>query len=421
VAAYQYDPGFNPGQFYLIDEGIYDFDHCFRDMVNGTWGEAITDLATGSTAIRTFTVTLPASFNSFDLEAGAVKVFAFISQSSQGEIITASKATPTFTNWPSTNEAGLIYATSIKNENCVGKTGSYAPKALIAAYGSDGLSSIDLAYGVNGGTANESLNNLGLGHNEKKAVSLTSTSFTYSATNNFNLAISNPNGSADPSAVDNTFTGSFNGGNTGTAEKIRIQVKGDAYMADESSFKVKDGSGAVVLDVPLGTIINSTTTNWDLAVPSGVECYTFELYDDYGDGWGYNTTSFFKVINYTGNVVGTTIKNINTKTDLESAYVAASEITSNGTAVGVMEDEIAKFNVYPNPASDVLNVSFEGTQAEYTISLNDLQGRSISTQKISNSSGEQLVSFATDKIAKGSYIVVVSSNKGQITKNVVIK
>ena len=192
-------------------------------------------------------------------------------------------------------------------------------------------------------------------------------------------------------------------------------------MADESSFKVKDGSGAVVLDVPLGTIINSTTTNWDLAVPSGVECYTFELYDDYGDGWGYNTTSFFKVINYTGNVVGTTIKNINTKTDLESAYVAASEITSNGTAVGVMEDEIAKFNVYPNPASDVLNVSFEGTQAEYTISLNDLQGRSISTQKISNSSGEQLVSFATDKIAKGSYIVVVSSNKGQITKNVVIK
>jgi hypothetical protein len=421
VAAYQYDPGFNPNQFYLIDEGIYDFDHCFRDMVNGTWGQAITGLAQNSTAIITDTITLPASFSTFKVEPGAIKVFAFISQTAQGEIITATKATPTFSNWPSTNEAGLIYATSIKNENCVGKNGSYAPKALIASYGSDGLNSIDLAYGVNGGTANQTLINLGLGHNEKKAVSLTSASFTYASTNDFNLAISNPNGSADPSASDNTFSGSFNGGNTGTAEKIRIQVKGDAYMAAEGYFKVKDGSGNVVLDVPLGTMINSNTSNWDLAVPAGVDCYTFELYDDYGDGWGYNTTSFFKVLNYTGNVVGATIKNINTKTDLVSAYVAASEITSNGTAVGIMEEEIAKFNVYPNPASDILNVSFEGSQAEYSILLNDLQGREVLKKVVGNTSGEQLVSFETAKLAKGSYIVVVSSNKGHITKNVVLK
>jgi hypothetical protein len=421
VAAYQYDPGFNPNQFYLIDEGIYDFDHCFRDMINGTWGQAITGLAQGSTAIITDTITLPTSFSTFDTEPGAIKVFAFISQSSQGEIITAAKATPTFTNWPSTNEAGLIYATSIKNENCVGKTGSYVPKVLIAAYGSDGLNSIDLAYGVNGGTANQSLTSLGLGHNEKKAVSLTSTPFTYETTNNFNLAISNPNGSADPTSSDNTFSGSFNGGNTGTAEKIRIQVKGDAYMADEASFKVKDGSGAVVLDVPLGTMVNNTTSVWDLSLPDGVDCYSFELYDDYGDGWGYNTTSFFKVSNYTGSLVGAIIKNINTKTNLEFAYVGATELTSNGTAVGIMETEIAKLNVYPNPASDVLNVSFYANQSDYAISLNDLQGRTISTQKISDSSGEQLFSFLTDNIAKGSYIVVVSSDKGQITKNVVIK
>jgi hypothetical protein len=120
-------------------------------------------------------------------------------------------------------------------------------------------------------------------------------------------------------------------------------------------------------------------------------------------------------------VVGAIIKNINTKTNLEFAYVGATELTSNGTAVGIMETEIAKLNVYPNPASDVLNVSFYANQSDYAISLNDLQGRTISTQKISDSSGEQLFSFLTDNIAKGSYIVVVSSDKGQITKNVVIK
>jgi hypothetical protein len=152
-----------------------------------------------------------------------------------------------------------------------------------------------------------------------------------------------------------------------------------------------------------------------------VECYTFELFDDYGDGWGYNTTSYFKVINYTGNTLGATIKNINTKTDLESAYVGATEITSGGTAVGLMDQEMAAFNVYPNPASDVLNVSFEAGQSDYSVALTDLQGRVVSTHEINNASGTQLVSFETSNVAKGSYIVVVSSDKGQITKNVVVK
>jgi hypothetical protein len=51
----------------------------------------------------------------------------------------------------------------------------------------------------------------------------------------------------------------------------------------------------------------------------------------------------------------------------------------------------------------------------------DLQGRVVSSQELSNANGTQLISFSTESIAKGSYIVVVSSDKGQITKNVVIK
>ncbi len=79
------------------------------------------------------------------------------------------------------------------------------------------------------------------------------------------------------------------------------------------------------------------------------------------------------------------------------------------------------FNVYPNPASDLVNISFEGENTDYSISLMDIQGRVISSRKIANASGEQVVSFSTENVAKGSYIVTVTSNGATTTKNVVIK
>lgn len=79
------------------------------------------------------------------------------------------------------------------------------------------------------------------------------------------------------------------------------------------------------------------------------------------------------------------------------------------------------FNIYPNPASDLVNISFEGQNTNYSISLMDLQGRVISSRQLENASGEQVVSFTTENVAKGTYIVTVTSNGATTTKNVVIK
>jgi hypothetical protein len=68
-----------------------------------------------------------------------------------------------------------------------------------------------------------------------------------------------------------------------------------------------------------------------------------------------------------------------------------------------------------------VNVSFEASNADYSISLMDLQGRIVNTQSFSNLSGTQLISIETESVSKGSYIVVVSSNGVKTTKNVVIK
>ena len=91
------------------------------------------------------------------------------------------------------------------------------------------------------------------------------------------------------------------------------------------------------------------------------------------------------------------------------------------SAANVNEMETIALNVYPNPASDVLNVTFEANNADFVITLTDLQGRVISSKEMTNLNGTQLVSFATANVAGGSYIVTVASNGTKTTKNVVIK
>ena len=78
-------------------------------------------------------------------------------------------------------------------------------------------------------------------------------------------------------------------------------------------------------------------------------------------------------------------------------------------------------NVYPNPATDAVNVSFEAANTDYSISLMDLQGRVITSQELTNATGTQLITLTTSTVAKGSYIVSIKSNGMVTTANVVIK
>jgi hypothetical protein len=418
IPAYQFDPGFNPNQFYIISEGVYDFDHCFRDMINGTWGEELTGLANGSTSIINHSITLPASFSTFDIEPGAIKVYAFMSDSPQGEIITAAKATPTFTNWPNVDDAGIVFSTATNDENCVGQPGSFGPTVLVGNYSAADLTSFDINYGVNGGSSSDSWSGT-LGHNEKVAVNLAATNFTYQASNTLDVTLTNPNGTTDPNTANNNVTSNFSGSTTtANASKVRVEVKGDGYMVDEATLTVRDGSGTALLTVTGNQWTDNSTQTWDIDVPNGVDCYTFELEDTYGDGWGYQTTSWCRVYNFTGDVQGALIKDIDSDNTLESQLTEAAELTST---LSVEEVDAWEVSVYPNPASSALNVTFNATSNDYVVEVMDLQGRTILSQGLTSASGAQEVNFDVNGIASGSYILNVKSATGVYTQNVVIK
>lgn len=93
----------------------------------------------------------------------------------------------------------------------------------------------------------------------------------------------------------------------------------------------------------------------------------------------------------------------------------------NIAAAGVNELNQVGMDVYPNPASDVVNVKFEGKGGNYEIAITDLAGRTISTQSVTNAEGAQNVAISVNDLKAGNYIVTVKTEGAVSTQKVVVQ
>lgn len=93
-------------------------------------------------------------------------------------------------------------------------------------------------------------------------------------------------------------------------------------------------------------------------------------------------------------------------------YNAAISTLSNAS---VEESQIANVKVYPNPANDIVNVTFDA-QGEAQVTLTDLQGRTVSA-----ANGTNNVQFSVADLASGSYIVKITTETSVHTENITIK
>ncbi len=102
-------------------------------------------------------------------------------------------------------------------------------------------------------------------------------------------------------------------------------------------------------------------------------------------------------------------------------YIDDVVVSSSACTNGVDELGMTEFVVFPNPATDVINVNFNAKDADYSIEILDLQGRVLNTSSLTNANGFQTVTFATENLAKGNYIVRINANGFASTKSVVIR
>lgn len=91
--------------------------------------------------------------------------------------------------------------------------------------------------------------------------------------------------------------------------------------------------------------------------------------------------------------------------------------------VGVEEAEtFAELEVYPNPASDALNLSFNLRKNQHVdIRLVNVTGEAIYTDQLSNASGNISHRIDVSNLAKGIYILNLTSTEGSVNKKIIIK
>lgn len=103
----------------------------------------------------------------------------------------------------------------------------------------------------------------------------------------------------------------------------------------------------------------------------------------------------------------------------DGAILKANAFTVNELVIGTPEVNKATAQIYPNPASQVINIASNQTIEEITIT--DITGRLVATKKPENKQTTIELNIGELQIPKGIYIVKVQGLKGLVTKKIVIE
>jgi hypothetical protein len=212
---------------------------------------------------------------------------------------------------------------------------------------------------------------------------------------------------------------------TTTGYAITVDFFTDNY-AGETSWEIISSGGTVVASGGPYTVGTDdqrggggpdaqTTMSSTHTLPNGVDCYAVKLIDNYGDGQQYGTGTnpqggFGIEVQSQGNVI------FNWDGGSGWSDVTRDAAMKTDASSGLGDIAIENVSIFPNPASDVLNVEFNAEASEYTVAILDLQGRVLASE-----SGSQSVAFPVGDLAAGSYLVTITTELGVHTQNVVIK
>jgi hypothetical protein len=239
------------------------------------------------------------------------------------------------------------------------------------------------------------------------AISLATTA----KTNQFCAKVSKPNGSNDMYADNDSLVTPFTTVPNYPSSFIIQMLTNNA--ASETSYFIADDMGHIVYQK--SGFANTKLYKDTVTLPNG--CYHFEIDDAGKDGLsffansdGNGTLSFYKLSPHT-----------QFKTFQADFGTSAIQNFTVGAVTGVDEPVITEpdYNVYPNPASDEINVAhLTSSDKDKDIRIYTEMGTLVYAQHIK--AGADKCKVNTSGFAQGLYCVVISNTDGVIVKKMVI-
>jgi len=116
--------------------------------------------------------------------------------------------------------------------------------------------------------------------------------------------------------------------------------------------------------------------------------------------------------------------------DYEVSLIAYNEYSSDTmklviviSTAGIETIEgVDGLSLFPNPATSVINIGFESTRSqEIEFSIIDLYGRNIWSKDVVISTGNYIENIYLENYSKGVYYICIQSDKGKLTRKLIIK
>lgn len=223
---------------------------------------------------------------------------------------------------------------------------------------------------------------------------------TVTGTENFEVEIVVPN---DANPAGNLEEAAFGPVPVAPNALVGLELKTDNY-ASETTWKLFNSSGAVVAQDPAGNYANNTVYNHNWVLNPN-DCYTFEIYDSYGDGicCSYGQ-GYYKIRNSYGtpNVF------------IQGGQFGGVDERGFGTpaTVGVEENGLdAGLNVFPNPTEGVVTLDIP-TTGTATVDVFNMIGARVFTSTFS-ASGQRTLDLGA--LSNGVYHLNVTAGGLQAT------
>lgn len=378
---------YNPAQ---MVGSQYRHMHMLRHLITGQWGEEIETISAGTLVEKVYSYEIPSVLGSPNPITAVPKDLSFIAFVTEGhqEVITACDVE--LTNIIPEKLAKVTDFTPISNTRC---DDEIEGKFTISNYGSNVLTSASIAYTVAGTTLGPIDWTGSLNPNATATIDLP----TLHIPTGVDVAIT-----ANVVSINGeTFDGTESNYNvrkevyTGGGH-MKLVLYTDAY-ASETRVKIFDPNNAIVVSGGPWTNASAvTTTLHEFAFdPMMIGCYRLEVTDSYGDGInaGYGA-GYFELHDPQGNV----IFHNDGKFGSKATYMI--DVTET---VG-LEDFTNEAVVYPNPATELVNINTSDNVQR--VEIFNVQGQLVKVEV-----GE-VKSVSVKDLANGLYTLKLTTDNG---------
>ena len=382
----------NPAQ---VDGSQYTHMHMLRHLITGQWGETIDGIAPGTLVEKNYEYVIPAQLgspNAIETVLSDLSFIAFVCEDHK-EVLTSIEVPIERINLPALS-GRIVNLNETPSLTCDDQANAYF---RFMNQGSETVTSLTYTYGIGSNTQTATWNG-SVSSFDITNVDIPTFNLNLNVNNTLSVKITQING-VDVDLPTKTLSMKKNvheGAGTMT-----LVLKTDNY-GSETTFKIFGPEGNVVLSG--GPFTNSSAEHTFTFAPTTLGCYRLEVYDSEGDGInsGYGT-GWFKLMAEDG----TQIFRDNGKFGSKATYMI--DVTRT---VGV-EEYTSETAIYPNPATDMINISTDNQVQR--VEIFNMQGQLVKVE-----TGE-VTRVSVKDLANGLYTLKLTTDNGTSMHKIVKK